>query len=247
MKNIIVNKLKEIEIKYDIKILYAIESGSRAWEFASKDSDYDVRFIYIRKKKDYLSLHPIRDVIEDELNDIYDINGWDIRKMLLLLEKGNPVLFEWLNSPILYYARDEFLRYKDDLMHMFNPCRALFHYESLGKKDFYLHIEDKARINLKKYLYTLRALLARKWIYVYHSIPPLSIKALMQLLPTEIQPVVNRLLEEKKNATEVKFIEPIVVLNQYIEHELKSPYNIEATVHASALNDIFLSLLEVMD
>ncbi|OPZ21824.1 MAG: putative nucleotidyltransferase [Firmicutes bacterium ADurb.BinA205] len=92
-------KLDEIEEKENIRIIHCIESGSRAWGFASPDSDYDVRFIYVRIPKDYLKLEKTRDVIEWELNDVYDINGWDIRKTLGLLHKSNPTLFEWNGSP----------------------------------------------------------------------------------------------------------------------------------------------------
>ncbi len=46
MQNVILEKLKYIEEENNVKILYAVESGSRGWGFASRDSDYDVRFIY---------------------------------------------------------------------------------------------------------------------------------------------------------------------------------------------------------
>ena len=56
MKDIILRELKKIEEQENVKIIMAIESGSRAWGFASPDSDYDVRFIYVRKEEDYLKL-----------------------------------------------------------------------------------------------------------------------------------------------------------------------------------------------
>ena len=51
MKEKIQEQLRRIEEAENIKILLAVESGSRAWRFASPDSDYDVRFIYIRKSR----------------------------------------------------------------------------------------------------------------------------------------------------------------------------------------------------
>ena len=108
MLDIINKKLKENEEKENIKILLAVESGSRAWGFASSDSDYDVRFIYVRNQKEYLRLNDIRDVIEWQLDETLDINGWDIKKALLLLKKSNPTLFEWWNSPIIYKKNDVF-------------------------------------------------------------------------------------------------------------------------------------------
>ena len=107
MEKLIKTKLKEIEEKEKIKILHCVESGSRAWGFASPDSDYDVRFIYARPKDYYLRLDKIRDVIECQLDDTFDINGWDISKALSLLHKSNPTLFEWNSSPIVYKTTDE--------------------------------------------------------------------------------------------------------------------------------------------
>ena len=92
-------KLKEVEEKENVTVIMAVESGSRAWGFASKDSDYDVRFLYVRRREDYLKLQPPRDVIEWQLDEVLDINGWDIRKALVLLYKSNPTLFELCNSP----------------------------------------------------------------------------------------------------------------------------------------------------
>ena len=100
-------KLLDIEKKENVRILYAVESGSRAWGFASPDSDYDVRFIYIRNKEDYLKLNEPNDFIEWQLDEVFDISGWDIKKALQLLYKSNPTLFEWINSPIVYKETKE--------------------------------------------------------------------------------------------------------------------------------------------
>lgn len=102
MEQTIVRKLREIEKNERIHIILAVESGSRAWGFPSTDSDYDVRFIYIRQKEDYLRLEKTRDVIELPLDGILDINGWDLQKTLRLFHKSNPTLFEWFSSPIVY-------------------------------------------------------------------------------------------------------------------------------------------------
>lgn len=90
INSIIQQKLTEIEEKENIKILHCVESGSRAWGFASPDSDYDVRFIYVRKRDFYLKLEKTRDVIEWQLDETLDINGWDLQKALRLLYKSNP-------------------------------------------------------------------------------------------------------------------------------------------------------------
>ena len=107
METKILQRLKDIESKYDVKVLLAVESGSRAWGFASKDSDYDVRFVYVHRKEWYLTLVEGRDVIEELDSDgVMDFAGWDLKKALLLMGKGNCAFAEWLNSPIIYY-KDE--------------------------------------------------------------------------------------------------------------------------------------------
>ncbi len=111
MEELIKSKLKEIEEKENIKILHCVESGSRAWGFASPDSDYDVRFIYVRPKEFYLRLDKTREVIEWQLDDTLDINGWDVSKALSLLYKSNPTLFEWNSSPIVYNCTLSSIKY----------------------------------------------------------------------------------------------------------------------------------------
>ena len=103
MQETILVELKTLEAKECVQILFAIESGSRAWGFPSPDSDYDVRFVYARPADWYLSITPGRDVIELPIEELLDINGWDIRKALGLLLKPNPVLLEWLSSPLRYH------------------------------------------------------------------------------------------------------------------------------------------------
>ena len=77
-------ELNKVEQENDIAILLAIESGSRGWGFASTDSDYDIRFVYIHRPEWYLSIDEKRDVIEYPVNNLLDISGWDIRKTLKL-------------------------------------------------------------------------------------------------------------------------------------------------------------------
>ena len=107
-------KLQEIEEKEQVKILHAVESGSRAWGFASPDSDYDVRFIYRREPGEYLRLESVRDTIEWQLDEVLDINGWDIKKTLQQFHRGNATLFEWSNSPIVYKTTEEWHQIYED-------------------------------------------------------------------------------------------------------------------------------------
>jgi len=122
-------RLAQIKNEHSVEILYAIESGSRAWGFESQDSDYDVRFIYRHPKNWYLNILPKRDVIEYPIIDLFDYSGWDLRKSLFLMNKSNPVLFEWLASPIVYIKKEkEYSLLKDASEKYFSPISSIYHY-----------------------------------------------------------------------------------------------------------------------
>jgi hypothetical protein len=172
--------LERIEWEHDVDILYACESGSRAWGFASSDSDYDVRFIYAGRLNHYLTVAKTRDVIELPIVDDLDINGWDVKKALSLLRVSNPTLLEWLHSPVVYRADSEFLSAIRDLsMKAMRPRALCYHYFSMAKNNWRNDI-DKAYTTAKKYLYTLRALLCVKWIVERNTIPPVSFDELVR-------------------------------------------------------------------
>ena len=122
MRRKIQEQIRRIEESENIKILLAVESGSRAWGFASPDSDYDVRFVYIRRPEDYLRLDAVRDVIELPIDDVLDINGWDLQKTLRLLYKSNPILFEWFSSPIVYQETEFADKLRDLMIHQRRRC-----------------------------------------------------------------------------------------------------------------------------
>ena len=136
MRKKIQTQLRRIEEEENIKILLAVESGSRAWGFASPDSDYDVRFIYIRRLEDYLRLDAIRDVIELPIDDVLDINGWDLQKTLRLLYKSNPTLFEWFSSSIVYQKTEFADEFRDLMMHYFSSKKTLYHYISMAEGNY---------------------------------------------------------------------------------------------------------------
>lgn len=136
MLSTITAKLREIEATENVHILLAVESGSRAWGFASPDSDYDVRFIYVRPRDEYLRLDPPRDVIELPINDLLDINGWDLYKTLQLLHKSNPTLFEWFSSPIVYLETDFANHFRQIMNTYFSSKRGLYHYLSMAENNY---------------------------------------------------------------------------------------------------------------
>ena len=128
MNRLVPQKLEELEKRHEIRVLLAVESGSRAWGFASPDSDFDVRFIYVHRPEFYLQLQGCRDVIEEPVDDIWDVSGWDLDKTLRLLQKSNPTLFEWLNSPIVYRETGFSQRFQPLLGEYFSVKSELYHY-----------------------------------------------------------------------------------------------------------------------
>lgn len=210
MINEITSELARIELENGVKILYAVESGSRGWGFASKDSDYDVRFIYIRPLADYLSIDDYKDFIEVPIHGLLDINGWDIRKALRLYRKSNPPLMEWLSSPIVYrdeYSLAEKLRALSE--EYFLPVPSLHHYLNLAKKIFKdMLITEHVRI--KKYFYVLRLLMACRWIDIHKTMAPMDFHKLMAGLTIEadLKAEIDILMERKLVSIESD-IEPI--------------------------------------
>ena len=174
------DNLNQIEEQYDVKILLAVESGSRAWGFASADSDYDVRFIYVHRPEEYLRIDSMKDVIEWQLDDVLDINGWDLRKALLAFAKGNPNVMEWANSPIIYRKSKHWDALREAAMHYFSEKSALCHYYGTANSTLKGYLTGD-RIRYKKYFYALRPLLCCRWIEKYHTAPPMEFAKLLTL------------------------------------------------------------------
>lgn len=209
-------KLKEVEAKHHVKVLHAVESGSRAWGFASPDSDYDVRFIYVRPQLDYLSLQEQRDHIDGELDETLDINGWDVSKALRHFHKSNATLFEWNNSPIVYQTTPEWENAKAITNEYFSCKSAMYHYYGMANKNYREHLLEDM-VKYKKYFYVLRPLLACKWIEKKQSPPPVLFAELMdEVLEETIRPCVERLVEVKTQMIESEKGPRLDELNAYI-------------------------------
>ncbi|MDR1238660.1 MAG: nucleotidyltransferase domain-containing protein [Treponema sp.] len=215
-------RLKIIEEEHQVKILYAVESGSRAWGFESQDSDYDVRFIYVHPKNWYLNILPKRDVIEYPIVDIFDYSGWDLRKTMFLMNKSNPVLFEWLKSPILYYRNNFFCEVMEELSkEYFSPVSSVYHYLHMANGNFRQYLQD-AKVKSKKYFYVLRPVLAAMWILDNKEPPPMEFnKLLIQIQDKNLLVKINELLERKKSGVELGLESGINELNFFIEEKLK--------------------------
>jgi uncharacterized protein len=207
MRATVIGELAGLERAHNVRILFAIESGSRAWGFPSPDSDYDARFVYAHTPDWYLSLQPGRDVIELPIDGLLDINGWDIRKALNLLLKPNPVMLEWLSSPIRYSWDDDVCNEMIDLANRTaHGAACYYHYRNLGEGQWRQHVGDKRQVNYKKYFYVLRPALAIRWVRLgLPGPPPMNLQALVESL--NLKPAVVRdiaeLLELKRVAREI--------------------------------------------
>jgi len=214
--------LADIEREEGVTVLFACESGSRGWGFASPDSDYDVRFVYANRLDWYLTLEPGRDVIERPISGDLDVSGWDLRKALVLLRNSNPTLTEWLRSPIVYRQHDAFAAQLTQFaLDCFSPVRGYHHYVSMAKKNYREHLRGET-VRYKKYLYVLRPLLAARWIRAERGMPPMRFAELAQSTLTERALIdeINALLEVKMRAGEAATSPPWKGIQAFIEREL---------------------------
>ncbi|MCP5230813.1 MAG: nucleotidyltransferase domain-containing protein [Zoogloeaceae bacterium] len=215
-------RLAAIETEHGIRVLYACESGSRGWGFASPDSDYDVRFLYAHPLSWYLRVSPGRDVIELPISDELDINGWELRKALGLLKKGNATLIEWLDSPVVYRADAGFLAaLRDAARRTHQPARSFHHYLHMARGNYRQYLRGDS-VRLKKYLYVLRPLLAALWIEQGRGSAPMPFQQLVDAMVTdaELRAAIDRLLAIKRSAVEAERVAPMPVLNRFIDAQL---------------------------
>jgi predicted nucleotidyltransferase len=220
MKAKIVEKLKSLEKEKNIEILLAIESGSRAWSFASPDSDYDIRFIYRHQKDWYLSPWEKKDTIEFMTEDDLDGSGWDLKKVFQLLIKSNVPLLEHIYSHIFYVKNKDFLELMKPLAEKaFSPVSVVFHYLSMSKK--YLENCNKDEVKLKDYFYCLRSTLACKWVIEKESFPPVNFHEMLELLPEEILEKVNIFLKIKSENGEKYYHPNDWELYDYLKKEIE--------------------------
>jgi predicted nucleotidyltransferase len=215
--------LQTIVVEKGVQILYACESGSRAWEFASQDSDYDVRFLYIRPPEAYLELDTPRDVIECPIVDDLDVNGWDIFKALRLLRKSNPPLLEWLYSPIVYQETSPWIAQLRTIAQQSYATPAIFyHYRHMAYGNYHQYIQQKTQVPLKKYLYALRPVIALCFIEEHSSFPTTSF--LQTLANVRIEQTVREHIEElivrKQASREIGQGDADPILNAFIEKHL---------------------------
>ena len=258
MRNIqkeIQENLDAIERKHHVRILLAVESGSRAWGFSSPDSDYDVRFIYMHEPKEYLRIDVWKDTIEWQLDEVLDINGWDLKKALLAFAKGNPNIMEWANSPTVYRKAPEWDGIREIAMQYFSKKSALCHYYGTANNT-YMSFLTGEQIRYKKYFYALRPLLCCRWIERYQEAPPMEFEKLLTLfdgtetdLNDQLLAAIRELLSQKAMTKEKELNPQMPAIIGFISDECRRQKALSDTAlddhkhDYTALNECFRAVL----
>lgn len=244
-------RLDAVEATHGVRLLMAVESGSRAWGFPSPDSDYDVRFVYVRPRDWYLALQPGRDVIEAPIVDEIDLNGWDVRKALGLLLRSNAVVSEWIGSPIRYRTDDPFVARLAALADALFDARATaHHYANLGNRVAALWLDRADDVPVKRYFYALRPALAiRALRHSPTARPPMDLPSLILAgnVPDPIVERIARLVEAKARTNEKANAARMPELDALIRDELGRVAEIPARapdpVFAERADHLFLDLV----
>lgn len=222
MKTQIQQELTRLEKELNIRIVYAVESGSRAWGFASQDSDWDVRFIYLHDQDWYLSIDDKKDSIERMLPDDLDLSGWEMRKALKLFRKSNPPLLEWLQSPIVYREHPKLTAELRRLIgDYYNPKACLHHYLHMAEGNFREYLQRDI-VRVKKYFYVLRPVLACRWIEQEETVPPIEFRKLVetQIEDEELRREIEGLLVRKMSGDELKSEPKIPVISDFLDEKI---------------------------
>jgi len=233
----IVKELRQLESARGIQVLYACESGSRAWGFPSPDSDYDVRFIYAEPLPHHLSLGKKSDTIDLMLPDDLDLAGWELSKTLGLFAKSNIALFEWLGSPVQYFVNDPFLKdLAAQIPKFFNPKRAMFHYAHMAATALGEGWRGEPK-TIKKLLYAIRAWGCCEWILTFGTMPPTNFAEILgqpDLVPGPVAAVIKNLIQWKSSQPEKFEILPEPNLTQWL---LEVQEGFEGSVQDMRAND----------
>jgi len=222
MRDKILSRLKQIEELEHVRVLFACESGSRAWGFPSQDSDFDIRFVYVRPRDWYLSIEDRRDVIELPIDGSLDVSGWDLRKALRLFRQSNPPLLEWLRSPIVYLDSHGVAQRLRDLVPVyFSPKSCLHHYLHMAQGNYREYLQGK-HVHLKKYFYVLRPVLACRWIEAKNTMPPTEFQALVatHVEDPQLRRAIDSLLERKVRGDELDRGSRIQPINDFLQAEI---------------------------
>ena len=201
-------KLMLIAKEENIEILFAIENGSRAWGMESKDSDYDVRFVYRNALVDYIKLRPKKNYIGGNWKNKgieIDYQGFDIFKFAQLLIKSNPNMVEWCNSPIVYYGTVNPVMGKW-IRENYNPIALYNGYRSLAHNNYMKYIASEKQVTYKKYLYVMRGIYNALHIAIKKELPPMRLVDLRYHLtgyiPSSTHDLFSSLIQVKRTGQE---------------------------------------------
>jgi len=252
---------RDIEKENRIKILFAVENGSRAWGMESKNSDYDVRFVFVRPLEDYIQINKYPEVIEVAFDrkgkphhiqgSFIDFSGFDIFKFARMLSSSNPTVIEWLISDIIYYGKQD-LVFKKFAVENFNPVSLYHHYKSMCRNNYLKYLKSKKQVTYKRYLYAMRGLINAKWVIHNKSVPPIKFTdALKQskikiLIPGGIIRKLNEIIKLKSKGKEKGIIQNIVRMDKYIEDFLKDKSEEPKMKSHATLNELNEELRKIV-
>jgi hypothetical protein len=230
IKTYISAKLDDLAKEYNVKIIHAVESGSRAWGFPSKDSDYDVRFIYAHDLDHYLSVDRKRDVIEtpishDEFLGVdFDMNGWDVKKAIYLALRGNAVVNEWLTSPVQYIRDNQCHSDLQEFVSETADLRAYFHfYRNYMREPWSSYSrETSEKIKIKHYCYVLRCALSLEWLETCKTPPPMDVPSLLKGIDLDnaLRSEIDLLISSKTKSVESDTMPRNTVLDDFIDRAI---------------------------
>lgn len=218
------HELQRIETQNGVRVLLAVESGSRAWGFASTDSDWDVRYIYVHPTEWYLSIDQQKDSQGEILENDIDLAGWELKKALRLFRKSNPPLLEWLQSPIVYlenFSTAQAMREMSETY--FSPRSCMYHYLSMAKGNFNEFLRGRELVKIKKYFYVLRPVLACDWIENKRTMPPMEFQILVDEIVTDpaLRAEIDKLLVRKMAGEELTEEPAIGVINDFLGRKIE--------------------------
>jgi len=259
MKEIIIQKCKQLEKENNIKILFCIESGSRVWRLSSADSDYDVRFVYYRPLKEYIQINQRGDVITAHYDKqgnrmsaegcLLDFTGFDIFKFCKMLSSSNPTTIEWLLSDIEYYGEKpkEFINFAKK---QFNPISLYWHYKSMCKQNYLKYLKSGKTVTYKKYLYAMRGLVNAKFVAQHNTLPDIdftkTLEKTEEILLKNVKDKLKRIIELKKDSREKTIVLKISKIDDYIESFLKNDDDCPKTKRPTSLNNLNSELRKIL-
>ncbi|MEA3429718.1 MAG: nucleotidyltransferase domain-containing protein [Nanoarchaeota archaeon] len=259
MKAYIKKLCRRIEGEKNIKILFAVENGSRAWRMESQDSDFDVRFVFVRPIEEYVQINKPGEVINVAFDDegikvpvqgsLIDFAGFDIFKFVKMLSSSNPTCIEWLVSDIVYHGTQNKV-FKDFAINNFNRISLYHHYKSMCRNNYLKYLNSDDFVTYKRYLYALRGLVNAKWIVHKRTVPPIiftdALKEMVGIIPNHILEKLNEIIMLKAKGKEKQVVQNIVKMDTYIEEFLKDDSEAPKEKNHGTLNDLNAELRKIV-